>query len=281
MKKYLPAIILSLLLNMIFIIPANLNAGNETKWTAPVQITLDESVLQTKPSKIRLRIQVEKPAGSKYFTIIPAEGNEFIELAGTSRSGGMKDGKVDVDIIIRYEDMVTKTRGGLADMPAAVSIVAFKIEFITVDNISGVVVSNEIPDIDMGGARITGISFDDGQESPAPVETAIRFGKVSLAGSEVSENGSSNNPHTTLNTLRLFPVPVRDGVLNIEIPSEMSLKSLTIHNALGATVRKLNTGNLPGLISIPVHELESGIYFLRVQTADSNQEIVKRFFIRN
>jgi hypothetical protein len=38
---------------------------------------------------------------------------------------------------------------------------------------------------------------------------------------------------------------------------------------------------MTGIITISVQDIESGVYFLRVQSKDGRQEIVKRFFIRN
>ncbi|MBX7202194.1 MAG: T9SS type A sorting domain-containing protein [Bacteroidia bacterium] len=283
MKKAVFTSIFSLVLAALQLASLSLLAGNETKWTRPVQINLDEATLQSQPDIINLTIQIEKPVGVQDFTIVPIDANPFIEIVHPPRTGGKKDGKIDVDIIIRRGAWIASNKDDVDWTVSSVSLSAFKVEFITVDNISGVTVSNEIPGNYMGSARITGISFDDKPVQPASPQTSVGFGKLAstvLKNNELS-NAQSNSITAASSQLRIFPMPVRDGLLNIEIPAELNVASLSIHNALGAVVRTLNASSMTGIITISVQDIESGVYFLRVQSKDGRQEIVKRFFIRN
>jgi len=280
MKKFLNQLLSLIALTLVALLPAQLFGGNDTKWTAPVKVSLNQQLIHPETELIHLRIQVDKPAGARNIAILPSDESDFVEIAQTSRTGGAKDGKIDVDIIIRYSDLLTQTRVDVNNSPGLFSIVAFKIEFITVDNISGVFISNDIPSTNMGSARITGMTTDEGAPLQGSSIVTASYGKARPSLTELSDGNTNTGLANTSSVIRLFPMPVREGILNIDIPADIQAKSLSIHNALGARVMSLQPSLVPGVTSIPVNQLESGIYFLRLQTV-GNQEIVKRFFIRN
>jgi hypothetical protein len=77
------------------------------------------------------------------------------------------------------------------------------------------------------------------------------------------------------NTIKLFPNPASD-VLNIENTTDSNVSSVSIYSISGALVKQINSEN--SIQSISVSELQTGLYFVKVQVNDEvkNFKFIKK-----
>ena len=77
------------------------------------------------------------------------------------------------------------------------------------------------------------------------------------------------------NTIKLYPNPV-SNVLNIENTTNTSISKVTIYSISGALVKEINSEN--SIQSIPVSELQAGLYFVKIQMNDEvkNFKFIKK-----
>jgi hypothetical protein len=73
----------------------------------------------------------------------------------------------------------------------------------------------------------------------------------------------------------LYPNPVTDGVLFIKGNDVLVDGTLTVHNALGATVVSIMVTSDQSILEIPVDKLSKGVYYARIQT--SSGLVIKKF----
>lgn len=69
--------------------------------------------------------------------------------------------------------------------------------------------------------------------------------------------------------IRVFPNPVSDGFVYVDLPQELAARKLVILNALGIEVfSKEFFNNPPSSEQISISHLRKGIFFLRIETPD-------------
>jgi len=77
-------------------------------------------------------------------------------------------------------------------------------------------------------------------------------------------------------SLRLYPQPVRNGILNVKLPESFRSKEVTvsIFDSSGRMVKvqKFHSGS-----SLNVSDLKTGLYFIRV--SDDKQVVTGRFVV--
>jgi len=259
-----------LLLLIAFAVPAF--STEEDKNKTAVVIELDKKHLSFR--ELFVRIQVD-------FDEVISQTNRLESYPGVEvlRQNIRKDGKIDVDIIIKTEffvyDPITHQN---ANGPVRISL--FDVEVITVDNISGVQSSQ-------GGnehinARIIEIKpLDQASEKPGDAN-AKPITQESI--NELAEEANAPKPRNAREMLSqqyiLYPNPVLGGNISLKgFSDDEHVSSIKIFNALGVFVKNIPVQFVNnGTVQASVNDLPSGIYFLRMHTAKG--EIVKRFNIQ-
>ena len=239
-------------------------SGNKTKYTSPVYVTLNAGVLQS-GQPVHLTVQIENPKNVA-FIALPLEGKDNEGFGTEVKTSKAKDGKVDVDIIIRGGEI----NPDILPLPTNqdVKIKIFEIEYITVDNISGVYGSQDIPPTGVTAAKVTGVDYTDEAGTPStlsqesPIEIAPLFRVATI------------KKFTDVN---VYPNPSRDGNLNLSLSDDITVSLITVHNAVGALVYQVRPVPASQQINLSLDNLNSGVYFIRLETASG--EIVKKFNI--
>ena len=192
------------------------------------------------------------------------------------RASKMKDGKVDVDIIIRGGTVLPYLSPFV--VTPSISIKVATIHYITVDNISGVFQSDANPSTDVFSRLIQVELFDEQSNEPSIILTSsssLGTGTLSLNQSQSNQVYDKQVSEETV----LFPNPVANQTLNIKLGAQISgTNTIRIFNALGALVYEERIANRDArLFTIELPVLPAGVYFARIQTSSS--EIVKKFNI--
>jgi hypothetical protein len=257
---------------LVFVLTNPAFSGIEDKNKTAVVIELDRKQLTY--TELNAKIQLD-------FDDVVVQTNRIEAFPGVEvvRQNIRKDGKIDVDIIIKTEFFVYDqiTQQNAAD---PVRITLFDIEVITVDNISGVQSSE-------GGshfvnARILEIKPviqienkpNESNSKPSPSESSNR----------TDDESSSLKPKQTREMLSqqfvLYPNPVQSGQLSLKgFGDDTYVSSIKIFNALGVFVKNIPVQFIQnGTVQANVSDLPSGIYFLRMNTTQG--EIVKRFNVQ-
>ena len=76
------------------------------------------------------------------------------------------------------------------------------------------------------------------------------------------------------NSIKLFPNPVSD-ILNIDNSTDSSISKVSIYSLSGALIKQMNSES--SIQSIPVSELQAGLYFVKIQM---NDEVKNLKFIK-
>lgn len=191
----------------------------------------------------------------------------------TIRTNQQKDGKVDVDIIIRGGDLQPLLLP--YSVKPTVRVEILDINFITVDNISGVFQGNVEPQTN-NEIRFNKLHVFTDDETSA--ETNNYHAKLDYSLTNNCHQ-LSNQKSSTVADLLLYPNPVSDGNLFLQIPESLQNNvSISICNVLGALVKRVQSGyNLSNPVYVDLSGLNPGIYFVRVQSGQT--EIVKKFNI--
>jgi hypothetical protein len=169
------------------------------------------------------------------------------------------DGKVDVDIIIRAENVHNNNQG--TDTEVMVGVM--DLDYITVDNISGV--------------------FETGSESNSNVQARIMKGDETKP-SDVIEADLNFKAETTINTsvaeeLLVYPNPAVGGIFTIKISGMEVQGDIAVHNALGAVVALIKPEFNHTVQEVKLTTLPEGIYYLRLTT--NKGEKIRKFQIVN
>lgn len=193
--------------------------------------------------------------------------------SNTITTSQQKDGKVDVDIIIRGGDLVPLLLP--YSLKPTIRVEILDINFITVDNISGVFQGNVEPQInnEIRFNELHVYSDDETSNDANNYHAKLDYSSTNSA------NQLSNHKSSTISDLLVYPNPVSDGNLFLQIPESFQNNvSISICNVLGALVKRVQSGsNLSNPIYIDLSGLNPGIYFVRVQSGQT--EIVKKFNI--
>jgi hypothetical protein len=219
----------------------------------------------------RVVVQLNIPQ-STFLQVSPANTQAFGDVVGSFKTGSCKDGKVDVDIIIRGGSLKPIINAGINE--DEIKIKLFVCEVITVDNISGVYQASGSGNAS-NVARVLKTSVDVSSESEGTsgISSIPILGQNAIRAELFSSAASSNAKSTA--ELVLFPNPVTDGFLNIKGNETLVAGVLSIHNALGATVSTVMVSEGEQLLQIPVDKLAKGVYYARVQTVSGL--VIKKF----
>jgi hypothetical protein len=186
-----------------------------------------------------------------------------------------KDGRVDVDIIIRG-DVLQLELDRFQNSPdlsnQSLVIQVFDIDIITVDNISGVFETSS--GNGQHNARITDVNVLPNSEEAgsstayaavAPVIAATVSPVVQSTQTGASNTSFSASATRNTNTLQLYPNPVQSGMVTLQIDGQFSKQHVQIFNALGAIVAEKAVGVGEQVVQLNTDQLVSGIYFVRFE----------------
>ncbi len=186
-----------------------------------------------------------------------------------------KDGRVDVDIIIRG-DVLQLELDRFQNSPdlsnQSLVIQVFDIDIITVDNISGVFETSS--GNGQHNARITDVNVLPNSEEAgsstayaavAPVIAATVSPVVQSTQTGASNTSFSASAARNTNTLQLYPNPVQSGMVTLQIDGQFSKQHVQIFNALGAIVAEKAVGVGEQVVQLNTDQLVSGIYFVRFE----------------
>lgn len=221
---------------------------------------------------LKIRIQMDVPTSST-LEVTPANSPIFNSLVENYKVGSCKDGKVDVDIIIRggsLKPYFQAQQGNGAD----VRIKIFTCDIITVDNISGVHQASGNGN-NYSAARITKITALQGSEESniQGISAAVGINVEAIRSEAVDGNSVVSSKST--GEIVLYPNPVTEGNLFIKGNDALVNGTLTIHNTLGATVLSTSVTSDQQVLEIPVDKLSKGVYYARIQTTSGL--VIKKF----
>jgi hypothetical protein len=221
--------------------------------------------------------QLEKTSNVKSIEVLGLEGITATEVRTTFQ----KDGKVDVDIIIRDNTFLPYLYPYSVSPTANIRIAT--INYITVDNISGVFQTNTNPTNDVSSrlfdVTIIGGGTQLGSNNSLPTgQASIGTGEVSVQSQSVSQTASETKAVSS-ESVSLYPNPVRDNMLNLTFGNGITkMNGLRVFNAVGAVVfQDMTKQEINGIYTVQLPSLPAGVYFVRITTGTN--EIVKKFNI--
>jgi len=218
-----------------------------------------------------LMIQIDVPQSST-LQLSPNNPLVFNDLVESFKTGSCKDGKVDVDIIIRGGSIKPIINGNTSDEDIKIKL--FVCEVITVDNISGVYQASG-----SGNAGHAARVLKTTAEVQANIEDSNGISSIpvidqSSIRAELIPTASVTNIRTS-DELVLFPNPVSDGILNIKGNDLLVAGAVTIHNALGATVASIKITGEEQVVQCTLENLSKGVYYARINT--NSGLVIKKF----
>lgn len=221
---------------------------------------------------LKVRIQMDVPTSST-LQVTPANSPIFNNIVESYKVGACKDGKVDVDIIIRGGSLKPHFQAQ-QENGADVRIKIFTCDIITVDNISGVHQASGSGN-NYSAARITKITAVNGSEETniQGISSAIGLNVETIRNEAVEADAVGASKST--GEIVLYPNPVTEGNLFIKGNDALVNGTLTIHNALGATVLSTAVNAEQSVVEIPVEKLSKGVYYARIQTTSGL--VIKKF----
>ena len=241
-------------------------ALNNTESNSTVYLTLMNDGRYDASSDLHVRFQIESQSRFQKIEVNSSQANNSV------RTNQLKDGKVDVDIIIRGGELTPLLLP--YSVKPSVRVEILDVHFITVDNISGVFQGNVEPhqNNEINFTKLHVFTGDETATETNSLQAKLDFSKPLVQ--------SQNTQQTTVNTvtdLLVYPNPVQDGNLFLQLPESLQNNaSISICNMLGALVKPVQSvSNLGNPIQIDLSGLNPGIYFVRVQSGQT--EIVKKF----
>jgi hypothetical protein len=243
-------------------------ASSNTESNSTVYLTLLNDGRFDASSDLHVRFQIESQTRFQKMEVYSSQANNSV------LTNQLKDGKVDVDIIIRGGTLTPLLLP--YSIKPSIRIEIADVHFITVDNISGVYQGNVEPQQN-NEIHFTKLHVFTGDETAT--ETNSIQAKIDYSTPLVQTQISQQNKVNAISDLLVYPNPVQDGNLFIQVPESLQNNvSISICNVLGALVKRVQPESS---LSTPVHidlsGLNPGIYFVRVQSGQT--EIVKKFNI--
>jgi hypothetical protein len=262
------SVLFAAILSLVF--SASIQAANYTG-NSDLFIILKKDGTVPMDRDFHVTVQIDVPQSST-FQLSPSNPLVFENVVGSYKTGSCKDGKVDVDIIIRGGSLKPIINGNTSDEDVKIKL--FVCEVITVDNISGVYqasgsgstghaarVSKTTTHVEVNSGESNGLS-----SIPVVDQNAVR--------AELFPTVANTIGRTTEDVV-LYPNPVTDGVLNINGNDVLVAGAVTIHNALGATVASMNITGDEQVVQFPLENLSKGVYYARIKTNDGL--LIKKF----
>ncbi len=257
-----------------------ISASSNKESNSTVYLTLLNDGKFDASSDLHVRFQIECLNRFQKIEVNATHANKSIRLEGDINFMGqvlisqLKDGKVDVDIIIRGGELTPLLLP--YSVKPSIRIEIIDVHFITVDNISGVYQGNVEPHLN-NEINFTKLHVFTGDETAT--ETNSLQAKLDYSIPLVQTQITQQNRVNTVSDLLVYPNPVLDGNLFLQIPESMQNNvSISISNVLGSMVKRVQTeSNFSNPVHVDLAGLNPGIYFVRVQSGQI--EIVKKFNI--
>jgi hypothetical protein len=245
-----------------------ISASSNKESNSTVYLTLLNDGKFDASSDLHVRFQIECLTRFQKIELNSTQANNSI------RTSQFKDGKVDVDIIIRGGELTPLLLP--YSVKPSIRIEIIDVHFITVDNISGVYQGNVEPHLN-NEINFTKLYVFTGDE--IATETNSLQAKLDYSIPLVQTQIAQQNRVNTNSDLLVYPNPVQDGNLFLQIPESLQNNvSISISNVLGAMVKRVQPeSNFSNPVHVDLSGLNPGIYFVRVQSGQT--EIVKKFNI--
>lgn len=252
-------------------------SANKESGSFPIVLTIPNTVRTSTSSIIHVHANIGIPQGLQIRQFTPSTPKGIAEPISI-RTSVARDGKVDVDIIIRTEYYSSKFQPFTNEPNVRIEVGIMS--FITVDNISGVFQNGS--DVGQNPAHLQDVSvfIDDHNIENQSGNNITNESSLNLGDYQLNEINSIQTVKNLFAEITLFPNPVNGSLLNIASQSEFDgITEILIHNAIGNLVKKQNTNQNIGstTIQMNVDELSSGIYFLTV--SNPSGKTVKKFTI--
>lgn len=216
-------------------------------------------------------IQIDVPQSST-LQLSPSNPLVFDNVVGSFKTGSCKDGKVDVDIIIRGGSLKPIINGNTSDEDVKIKL--FVCEVITVDNISGVYQASGSGSAGHAARVLKTTSQVDVNSGSSNSLSSIPLIDQNAVRAELIPTASTTSNRTSEDVV-LFPNPVTEGILNINGNDLLVAGAVTIHNALGATVASMNITGDEQVVQFPLENLSKGVYYARIKT--NSGLLIKKF----
>ena len=262
------SVTLATILSLVF--SATIQAANYTG-NSDLFIILKNNGSIPMDRDFHLTIQIDVPQSST-LQLSPSNPLVFDNVVGSFKVGSCKDGKVDVDIIIRGGSLKPIINGNTSDEDVKIKL--FVCEVITVDNISGVYQASGSGSSGHA-ARVlkttTQVEVNSGESNelssiPLVDQNAVR---AELFSAEATTR--NRIPEDVV----LYPNPVTDGILYVKGNDILVAGVVTIHNALGATVASMTITGDEQVVQCPLENLSKGVYYARINT--NSGLVIKKF----
>jgi len=253
----------------------SLSAAERTRnCSAPLFLNIPNNGVIVKGSKVHIYVLLEKSTSVKTIEIVSTNGVIPTEVLTNFRN----DGKVDVDIIIRGDNFLPFLFPYASGPSASISIA--EINYITVDNISGLFEANSSNPTEDISSRLVDMDIDgEGSNAEGIINDAsVSTGVVSV-NSISSSTAIDKSKDIIADNVALYPNPIRDNVLNLSFSQgNTTIQGVRIFNVVGSIVyQDLTKQSITGTYSVQLPNLPAGVYFVRIAT-ESN-EVVKKFNI--
>jgi hypothetical protein len=263
----------SSLLKLVFVFVAVFQtlfiaASSNIESNSTVYLTLLNDGRYDASSDLHIRFQIESLSRFQKIEVNSTQANNSV------RTNQLKDGKVDVDIIIRGGELTPLLLP--YSVKPSVRVEILDVHFITVDNISGVFQGNVEPHLN-NDIHFTKLHVFTGDE--IATETNTLQAKLDFSTPLINAQNGQQNRTNSISDLLVYPNPVQEGNLFLQIPESLQNNvSISICNVLGALVKRVQPeSRLSTPVQIDLSGLNPGIYFVRVQSGQT--EIVKKFNI--
>jgi hypothetical protein len=261
----------ALLVALVTLQSFTLLAGKAETWNSPVYLTLPNDGSIKANSTLHVSLQFE--ADSRIQSLEISEPLNFAQ-GQEVKTAQLKDGKVDVDIIIRGGSLLPILRP--FSLKPSIRVQILDVHFITVDNISGVYQAGTDNPTTGVIPRITNIAITSDDNGAVNNVTSSLEYTLSQETSRSTVTTSTAQNAVINSEVVLYPNPVRDGNLFIRIPESMSVTQVTVVNALGGLVKNIRPdASSTAPIQISLDGLSAGVYFVRIHS--STGDLVKKF----
>jgi FOG: PKD repeat len=100
-------------------------------------------------------------------------------------------------------------------------------------------------------------------ELPTTYTVTVSDGSTSVEGSITIDIRDLSVTQSTLNSVKVYPNPA-NGILNVEIPSQVKTLSFVLINNLGQEIMSENMSQENVKLQINVQQLPKGVYFMRL-----------------
>lgn len=264
----------------------NINCEQQQQFSQDIFITINNDSRIHENSIIRIKL--EFTANSNVSSLIisdyknPSDLDPFEDKVPNERTGQLKDGKVDVDIIIRGSDLSIYRDPSFSKDYIKINVLTF--DFITVDNISGVYETEGSTSNESFAYRIVSTEISNENEVNNTITNVEGIFSIGLSNIKYSTSNSSGNLNVesfTSNDITLYPTPVRNSTFRVKANIEVGdFKNISVFNVVGGLVHQESLKNL--IISdhqFNLPQLPSGVYFLNLETTKGR--IVKKFNLIN